>query len=265
MRGRCSPIDAVSLAGGLATISAVGCGGLLGVDEWSAAGGGGTGGAASATGAQGSGGDPGDASGGAPAGGGGATGTGGASQGSGGVGGKAAGAGGAGGSAPKCGDGNLDPDEECDDADDDDLDGCTSACAIDCSGVGAGWYAESPTGRCYWIGTDKVDWVTAEAECVEWNGHLASIQSSGEQSFVVGGALAVAAYDPWIGLSDGFAEGTYAWTNMEPYDFSAWAAGQPNESEIEDCVLLVFATAWLWHDADCAAQRAFACERAPGL
>ncbi len=45
-------------------------------------------------------------------------------------------------------------------------------------------------------------------------------------------------------------EGTWAYDNLEPFDYSNWSSGEPNNyNGIEDCVTM--GTNGLWNDVDC--------------
>jgi hypothetical protein len=66
---------------------------------------------------------------------------------------------------------------------------CTSTCP------GTVW---SSNGHCYWYVSGGATWDAAEAACVSQSGHLASITSSAENTFVLG----LTAADAWIGLRD---------------------------------------------------------------
>ena len=103
--------------------------------------------------------------------------------------------------------------------------------------------------------------------CQDWSGHLVTITSLDEQTLVQGLHRGTTALDPWIGASDGGSEGKYVWVTGEPFQYTAWAAGQPNGEEIadEDCVLLVIESQLLWHDAACYLPRSWICERSTGL
>jgi hypothetical protein len=62
----------------------------------------------------------------------------------------------------------------------------------------------------------------------------------------------------WLGLSDGFAEGNFAWANGTTSGYRNWAPGEPNDSSGEDCAE-IFPTG-LWNDVACGATRTVVCE-----
>ena len=64
----------------------------------------------------------------------------------------------------------------------------------------------------------------AEDECQTQGGHLASIHSTEEQSFLM------QTFNPsnevWIGLSK--HDNVWQWTDESPFDFDDWLSGQPD-------------------------------------
>ncbi len=87
-----------------------------------------------------------------------------------------------------------------------------------------------------------ISWSAAEANAVAAGGHLATITSAAEQSFVFGLAQAVPSafeptgfqHGPWLG---GFqAPGSvepgqgWQWATGEPFSYQLWDGGEPNNS-----------------------------------
>lgn len=157
-----------------------------------------------------------------------------------------------------CGNGTIDVNEECDDANAIDDDGCT-ACVIDCD-VAAGELKAAANQHCYRFVTTQRTWADAEADCVAWGkapglGHLASIADATENAFV----QAMAGAGIWIGANDLTTEGVFAWSDGTPFAFVSWAGGEPNDDGTEDCAILQ--PNGLWRDTECGNGHIYACER----
>ena len=78
----------------------------------------------------------------------------------------------------------------------------------------------------YEIVLQRMTWSEAETYCEERGGHLAVITSQEEYDTVIMKASQYNVPVLWVGGSrsgDGFS-----WTTGEPFSFSAWAAGEPN-------------------------------------
>ena len=82
----------------------------------------------------------------------------------------------------------------------------------------------------YYLCEAPIRWYFADANCRNFGGHLVSLTSADESDFVV---AAVNAVSPnllfHIGLTDwSLANGSWIWTSGEPYQWSNWAPGEPN-------------------------------------
>jgi hypothetical protein len=93
------------------------------------------------------------------------------------------------------------------------------------------WYVHVPQG---------LDWPSARAAAESVHGHLATTANAAENAFI---ASLVTSHEAWIG---GFQQlGTcepgcdWRWVTDEPWDFSGWAPGEPNDwGSGEDGVML---------------------------
>lgn len=160
-----------------------------------------------------------------------------------------------GGGTSSCGDGSVDPGEECDDDNTVDGDGC-SACEIDCAATEA---RDPTTGHCYRVFMGDTMQPDAEADCQAWGGapglgHLVSIEDASESAFVD----TLVNVNAWIGADD--FDGTWTWIDDTPYTFEAWQIGEPNHPGTEHCMFMDVEAKW--HDHDCGDVRpAYVCER----
>ncbi len=89
----------------------------------------------------------------------------------------------------------------------------------------------------------------AQAKAASMGGHLVTIANAAENEWVranlanYGGT----ARKVWIGLGDVATEGTFVWVDGEPFAYSSWAPGEPNNSYDEDYVEL-YPTLGTWND-----------------
>ncbi|NUN12744.1 MAG: hypothetical protein HUU55_03830 [Myxococcales bacterium] len=118
---------------------------------------------------------------------------------------------------------------------------------------------------CYMlVHSQIVNFNTAEAECQAWGGHLVTIESAAENSFIanqVNAGCPAPAKTALIGLNDVITEGKYVWTNGDPLTFSSWATGEPNNSGDEDAAHIY--TTGFWNDIGVGNTfNCFVCEKA---
>uniref|UniRef100_A0AC34FWZ6 C-type lectin domain-containing protein n=1 Tax=Panagrolaimus sp. ES5 TaxID=591445 RepID=A0AC34FWZ6_9BILA len=96
------------------------------------------------------------------------------------------------------------------------------------------WIYYDHTGFCYCVFNKTSNWGDAEDWCFSQGGHLASIHSLAENSFVTN----LIPFDPndhscdygnfvYIGLYTLTDQATWRWTDDSPYDYSGWAPGRP--------------------------------------
>jgi cysteine-rich repeat protein len=156
----------------------------------------------------------------------------------------------------QCGNGTIDADEECDDANLVPGDTCDNQCKVVCSGGGT-TKRPAPYNTCYrYVDSDK-KWDDAQAACVGWGGNLVSIGDLDEQKFVkpLNNNKGV-----WIGAKRG-SDSTLYWVDgTPPWTPGNWASGEPNNSW-EQCVQM-YANGQ-WNDSVCWPTYPFICERAP--
>ena len=110
---------------------------------------------------------------------------------------------------------------------------------------------------------EEVTWQNAEATLESRGGYLATVTSAAENDFlrINFQSLLDVSFGrhgnlwAWIGLSDEAREGVYKWVTGEPYGFSNWLAGEPNNLFNEDYVHYKVRAeftnelSWAWNDA----------------
>ncbi len=86
-------------------------------------------------------------------------------------------------------------------------------------------------GRCYALVEFTGYWADARASCAAAGGHLATMTSQDEAD-ALEDLLALA----YLGACDSAVEGTWAWITGEPWDWTDWRDGEPNDLSDEDCL-----------------------------
>uniref|UniRef100_A0A3P9J6E8 C-type lectin domain-containing protein n=1 Tax=Oryzias latipes TaxID=8090 RepID=A0A3P9J6E8_ORYLA len=119
---------------------------------------------------------------------------------------------------------------------------------------------------CYHLESEDVkSWQDAEDHCSRQQGHLASIHSQEELSFLTGEKRSRPT-SAWVGLNDIKSENQFVYTDGTPADFLPWAPGQPdNWQDNEDCVHLRghnHVQPGLFNDDFCTSAREFICKKA---
>jgi hypothetical protein len=93
-------------------------------------------------------------------------------------------------------------------------------------------------------------------------GHLVTISSAAENTFVRDLVALVTPDAAWLGLTDQQIEGTFRWVTGEPLVFENWFPGEPNNfNNVEDCVEIdISLSDGKWNDLDCVSSRIFVVE-----
>jgi lectin-like protein/thrombospondin type 3 repeat protein len=185
-----------------------------------------------------------------------------------------------GGGAGVCGDGNVDPGEDCDDGGgNSDAPASAATCTTHCKRrspcgdlTSASAAAIDPdTGHCYiaW-GAVAQPWQVAQADCQSRGGMLAVITSDGEETLVerLTGTVVY-----WIGLWRAAPGDNMTWIDGEAVGYMKFAPGQP-EAGNQTCGDIASDG---WHDATCgfaltgnlvgiagSTPRAYVCENSCG-
>lgn len=94
-------------------------------------------------------------------------------------------------------------------------------------------------GHSYYRSTGSAYWSTAKSNCEAMGGHLVTVTTSAESSFIFG-----LWPSGWIGLTDEVTEGTWKWVTGESYSYTSWNGGEPNNAGNEDYVQFVGGGKW---------------------
>ena len=138
---------------------------------------------------------------------------------------------------PGCGNGAIDPPEECDDGNSLDGDGCSAACVVEC-GAGPGEEQDPDTHHCYLYLPAPGPWSMHESACESWRAgaKLAVVRNIAEASFIATANPALPQL--WLGGTNRGSGSVFTWIDGEPFDYAPWESGQPNNPTVLACVAL---------------------------
>jgi len=111
---------------------------------------------------------------------------------------------------------------------------CASAASV--NAVIVQWKVEDG-GNGHWYEpvslSSPILWTEAREAAVDAGGYLCTITSEEENNFVfnlISGMSEMWTNDmgPWLGATDELEEGTWEWVTGEPFVYTNWAAGQPD-------------------------------------
>ncbi|TRY89459.1 hypothetical protein DNTS_016051 [Danionella cerebrum] len=120
-----------------------------------------------------------------------------------------------------------------------------------------GW--EKFQGFCYKHFSKRQKWEVAELHCRMCGGHLASVMSPEEQTFINDKYKEY----QWTGLNDKTIEGDFCWSDGNPLLYQNWYGGQPDSYFLsgEDCVVMVWYDDGRWSDIPCNYQLSYTCKK----
>jgi hypothetical protein len=94
-------------------------------------------------------------------------------------------------------------------------------------------------GHSYYRSTGSMTWTDAKQACLNMGGHLVTSTSLAENNFLFN-----LWPNGWIGLTDEVIEGQWRWVTGEPFSWSNWNGGEPNNSNNEDYIQFVGGGKW---------------------
>jgi hypothetical protein len=94
-------------------------------------------------------------------------------------------------------------------------------------------------GHSYYRSTGSMTWTAAKVACENMGGHLVTVTSPAENNFIFN-----LWPSGWIGLTDEVVEGQWRWVTGEPFTWSNWNGGEPNNAGNEDYVQFVSNGKW---------------------
>lgn len=150
-----------------------------------------------------------------------------------------------------CGDGILQPGEECDDKIAYAHLTCTK-CVIQCP---AGEIEDPATRHCYLrVPAASFDWSAAQSGCAAAGAYLATINSPAENAL-----LQASLPGPmWIGASRPYSTADFEWLNTDALCYANWE-GQPSGDIGKNCALIQ--ANGTWSNDDCKQKKGYICER----
>lgn len=95
-------------------------------------------------------------------------------------------------------------------------------------------YIETPdgaiefNGHTYKFYTESTDWRSAKNKCNEYGGHLVTITSEEENSFLIENLPQSDKSFYWIGATDEVEENVWQWVTNEAFSYNNWSEDSPN-------------------------------------
>nr|XP_006824161.1 PREDICTED: chitinase-like protein PB1E7.04c-like [Saccoglossus kowalevskii] len=117
----------------------------------------------------------------------------------------------------------------------------------------------------YSFHNDTHSWESSTTLCQQNGAVLASLStrtvSDGVIQFIIDNNIDDGLVDYWIGLNDISQEGSYIWINGDPFVYTNWSRGNPNNFKNQDCGQLWTSRNFLWDDAKCSRDKGYICQR----
>lgn len=155
-----------------------------------------------------------------------------------------------------CGDAVIDAanGEDCEDGNTVAADGCEGNCTFVCGQGSGGTKAFQTTAGCFVRFDAAVTLSTAISQCSAIGMSLPEVHGATTNAQLVS---TLSGQNIWFGLGDAAVEGTYVWQSGAAADYLNWNAGEPNNSNNEDCT--EFYSSGKWNDAGCTGAHPVVC------
>jgi hypothetical protein len=108
-------------------------------------------------------------------------------------------------------------------------------------------------------------WPDAKEFAEESGGYLAVLTSDDEMGEVATVSTNTRSAHPWIGATDAEEDGLWQWVNGETFDYTHWAANEPNNNNGSQVYLRLSTHYLRWDDEDAELKTAFLIEYDEGL
>ncbi|MDR1639066.1 MAG: S-layer homology domain-containing protein [Clostridiales bacterium] len=106
-------------------------------------------------------------------------------------------------------------------------------------------------GHLYGVYDTVMDWRQAKSYCESIGGHLITITSQDEQDFFNDTLADLTSRElHWVGATDEVEEGVWKWVSGEPFDYSNWLRGQPDDSWEDENFINLIAKDTYWYSQE---------------
>ena len=112
--------------------------------------------------------------------------------------------------------------------------------------------ASPDQGRRYTVVKACMSWEEARVYCEARGGHLATITSQQQMDTIAALLEENQIKTVWLGANNYSSSGGFQWVTGEPFDFAAWAIGEPNNSGGREHYLMMYwveEQGWVWNDS----------------
>ena len=98
------------------------------------------------------------------------------------------------------------------------------------------WLRNPANGHYYRL-TTPMNWIQAEAQAIDWGGHLVTVNDREEELWLRSQFGVQELF--WLGFNDLSREGNWEWVSGEPAAYANWASGQPDDyNDDEDAAVM---------------------------